>query len=175
MPNPWAAAGIVAFWLFMTGLLVQRDVLPRLGIGEVDYRRVLAERAVEEPARWSISVDGKPSGSVTSFLRARQSGGYISTTRATFASGLLLPNSPYGKSTIILQFEIRVGPTGRLKRFRAEFAVEGSSLTAAAIGNVDEDGRNLKVTVEGVPGFTEFEVPFDPDAVFVDSFGSLDR
>ncbi len=45
MPGRWGQVGIVGFWLVMMGWLAWRDLVPRLGMGELRYRAVLADRA----------------------------------------------------------------------------------------------------------------------------------
>src|SRR5258708_3044536 len=68
MYSRWFSIAVVAFWMASMGWLIQRKILPPLIIGDPPtYRTILKDRqAVEEPAGWTIYLNGQPLGSAVS-------------------------------------------------------------------------------------------------------------
>lgn len=71
MPSRVAVAGIVAFWLSVTGYVVYRDVWPRLfASGPPPVAIELADEAKQNvPAKWSLSRNGQPIGKLTTLMK----------------------------------------------------------------------------------------------------------
>src|SRR5262245_3393112 len=55
MPNRWLAIGICAFWMVMTAMLIERDVLPHWRLNHrPDFRAVVQAQEQPEPVRWAV-------------------------------------------------------------------------------------------------------------------------
>lgn len=174
MPNRWVAGLIVLFWLIMTAAVVRRDILPRLGYGELDYRTVLSARAVEEPVQWSILLSERRIGAATTFIRPQPDGSYDFVSRGSLSAALLGENVENPADILLFRSEFVVSPLGRLDHFEASIAMEGSSLRVVVKGTVEED--KLRLETRGL-AFLEKDavLSIDPESLLVDPLGPLDR
>lgn len=71
MPPRTAVAGIVAFWLAVTGFVLYRDVWPRLfASGPPPVSIELADEAKQNiPAKWTLFRNGKQIGKLTTLMK----------------------------------------------------------------------------------------------------------
>jgi len=74
MPPRWVIAGIVAFWMLMTGWLFFRELWPKLQPGQPPPFRIdLADEAQNNiPIRWSIFKDGEDRGYARTWVNFRK-------------------------------------------------------------------------------------------------------
>lgn len=175
MPRFWFRVAIVVFWLGMTGALVRRDVLPRLGFGELSYPLVLANRAVEEPVHWNIFVNDKRVGSITTVIRPADDGSYDFNTRASVAGTLLGEDQHGSGGNLIAQSEFHVSPLGRLRKFNLSVYLDGTTFGVDVRGAVD--GNSLHLVSKGLAKLLDREVTvaIDPEILILDELGPLDR
>lgn len=174
MPRVELRILIVAFWLIMTGGLVQRDLLPLFGIGELTYQRVLADRAVEEPVHWVLRLGEKKIGRVTTNVRPEENGSFVLLTRARLRGNLFQADADGAKTLIEVKSEFFVSGLGRLQRFALSAGFEGTTLRARVEGQVS--GNELVIRSLNVPLLAgETRVAFDPESLLLDTLGPLDR
>src|SRR5437764_13310552 len=71
MPSRLAVAGIVAFWIAVTGFVLYRDVWPRVfSSGPPPVSIELADEARQNvPARWTLYRNGQKVGSLTTQMK----------------------------------------------------------------------------------------------------------
>lgn len=174
MPGRWTCALIIVFWIFATVRLVQRDVIPALGVGALTYDRVLSSRAVEEPVEWDIFRDKKNVGHLFFVVHPESDGTFQLQSRANFSVEIPgLEDSDFYLSSVI-----DVDPLKRLRRFVVILSLSQSSTEVRVEGNVE--GKELKVQMKLVIAGTEQlqrEATFgvDPNAMMLDLFGQIDR
>lgn len=186
MPARWATVAIPIFWLFMTGWLIQRDLLPRLGFGAINYETVLANRAVAESAHWIIKLDDRTVGSLLTIVEPQEDGSCELVARGNL-TGVIPPDpTPTYRSSSTdtfdrlalpdLQIRSRflISSTGRLQRFSVTLAIHGLHKDLQVIGSVD--GEELHLTASGIPVLEgESRIPIDPQAIVLDQFGPINR
>lgn len=188
MPGRWGQVGIVGFWLVMMGWLAWRDLVPRLGMGELRYRAVLADRAVAEPTNWRLLYGERRVGNLFSMVEPKPDGGYVLSTRGHLSGAQLRPedDSPLAgllraanvSADRLPDFEVRsqfkVTALGRLAEFSVAASVRGLGIDLVVDGTVE--GNEVIVNSKGLP-FLEGQtrLAFDPEAVVLDQFGPLDR
>lgn len=187
MPSRSAQAFIVLFWLAMTTWLMEREILPRMGFGELTYKAVFADRAVAEPTNWELFVQGKRVGNILTLVEPREDGSHQLTARAHVdgaifggigASSEREPASPQVSRFPFPQFrvhsEIFVTARGRLDHFEVQLGIEGSAATIQLAGRVE--GNRLELKATGLPILAgETTLPIHPEAMVFDQFGPLDR
>ena len=174
MPSRWAQVVIVVFWLLMTGWLVRRDLLPSLGYGELTYRSLLAERAVEEHTYWTMKIDDQPVGSITSTVRPHGDGSYSLVSLAHLRQSFLGDEEPDGPTGIRISSDFSINALGKLQRFQVRISVEDASLQFGVRGLVQD--RQLTVSIDGLPMFSEpMVLPIEPEALMCDVFSSIDK
>lgn len=174
MPSRWAQLVIVLFWLTMTGWLLKRDVLPRLGFGELNYRGLLTDRAVEEPTHWVIELDEERVGAVLTIVRPVGDGSYLLISRSNISGKVVPWSQAFADSQLSVDSDFNISPLGKLEKFKMEVAVDGTELKFHVDGIVD--GNFLRVHTTAPGGFDkEIQIPIDPELVMVDLFSPLDR
>lgn len=188
MPGRWGQVGIVGFWLVMMGWLVWRDVLPRLGMGELRYRAVLADRAVAEPTNWRLLYGERRVGNLFSMVEPKPDGGYVLSTRGHLSGAELRPEDDSPLSELLRaakvgadrmpDFEVRsqfkVTALGRLAEFSVAAGVRGLGIDLVVEGTVE--GNELVLESKGLSFLAgQTRLPFDSEAVVLDQFGPMDR
>lgn len=174
MPSLRVRIVIVAFWIAMTAWVVWRDLLPRLGYGEITYRSLLAGRAAESTSPWQVSYDGKRIGSVLSGLQPRPDGSFRLRSLTNLGTAAFAPE--LGRTTLYLNSEVIISPLGRLRTFKADLSVENSPINMSIEGTVE--GSELVLRTNGmrlplVPA--ESRVPFDPATPLGDALAPQDK
>jgi hypothetical protein len=176
MPSRWATAVIIVFWVGMSAAVVRRDVMPRLGYGELRYRMVLGDRSVEEPAHWNILWNDRPIGAVTTVVQPAADGSFSVHSRATLSAAVILGGSRADQASSLFLFnsEFHVSPLGRLRRLQVAISLEGTPLRVDLKGNVY--GRELELKSTGLPLIQgTVRVPIDPESLMLDPLGPIDR
>lgn len=174
MPARWVQASIVVFWLVMTSLLVRRDVLPKLGFGELSYRQVVADRAVPESTHWTIRYNGQRLGSSLTILRPNPNGSYNMLNRTNLSSTIFEQGVGRPSTQVIISSDIYVDPLGQLKEFNSKLSVEGTRLEITVDGVVR--GKELQIETQGLsllPEKLSLEIP--KDMMLLDVVAPLDR
>lgn len=182
MPSREARIIVIVFWMVMTSWLVYRDLLPQWGFGELNYRVLLADRAVEETSRWRILLDGKRLGSVHSIVRPETDGSHRLKTSVEFNLQTLtesanlqrLPNDELSLSRLLLQSEFLISPMGKLETLSIIGSVESTRLRFQLEGMVR--GNKLFLVNDGLPFLKkESEFSLDPQTLIISQIGPLDR
>lgn len=159
----------------MTGWLVQRDVLPRYGYGELDYRQYLAHRAVEEPSNWILKVDDDKVGQTVMKVKPLSDGNFVISNRLHIATTLVEPIAT-ARSTIDVDSDFIVHSVGHLHTFQVaiKIATTNGQKRLGLKGTVEEN--ELVLVPTGLGTFDrEYRVDIDPSMLLVDVFGPIDR
>lgn len=173
MPTRWAQAGIVVFWLVMTSLLIRRDVLPRFGFGELNYRQLVADRAVTDSTHWSIFWNEKRLGASLTIVRPNPDGSYDLLNSTNLSSRVFENQADRPTTQVLVTSEIHVGPLGKLQRFSSKMNVEGTKLQMSLNGTVKEN--QMEIETDGLsllPEKMSFRV--SDDVLLLDLFAPLD-
>lgn len=173
MPSRWAQIVIVLFWLLMTTWLVRRDVLPVLGFGELNYRQLIADRAVAESTHWLLFLDGERLGTAHSTVEPNVDGSHTLQSRTTLSSELLEEENE-AATQIVVKSKFHVNPVGRLEDFTLSLDVDGTPMKVRIDGRVE--GDEIVMSSEGfslLPG--DARVKADPDMLMLDMFAPMDR
>lgn len=174
MPARWVQALIVLFWVVMTTLLVRRDVLPKLGFGELSYRQVVANRAVPESTHWTIEWNGRRLGSTLTIVRPNPNGSYNLLNRTNLSSAVLDHKPVHVSTQVIISSDFHVDPLGQLKGFASKISVEGTKLEINLDGVVQ--GEELKIKNSGLSLLPEeMTVQVPKDMMMVDVVAPLDK
>jgi hypothetical protein len=172
VPSRWAQVVIVVFWLLMTGWLVRRDVLPLLGLGEMNFRQVVGDRAVEEPVQWNLYVNQRRIGAVTTNIAPRQDGGYTLSSRADIAADIFDGRMHEELRPIRVTTEMRINGMGRLERIDVSVRLDGFTNSLSISGVVRQD--QLLLRTHGLASDQEWTIPIDPESITLDIFNGLD-
>lgn len=165
---------IVLFWLGMTAAVVRRDLLPRLGYGDLNYAAVLRGRAVDEQAYWTAFRDGQRVGQVITSVRPDSQGAYILSTQATVSTSLFTTAPGAGSDSLQARSDFHVSPLGKLQRFSVYLSLVPSSVQIDVKGAVE--GRTLELSLKSPPIIDKnWTMTIDPEALVLDPFGPLDR
>lgn len=173
MPNRSISALIVLFWLGTSAAILRRDVLPRLGYGEMTYRIMLADRAVEEPVHWNILLNEQRLGVVSTDVRPESDGSFALVAKGNV---LLSPsgNIEAALGRVVFRSEFRVSAVGRLQTFQVTLHVEETALRIQVLGQVH--GNELEITSSGMPMIAnKIRLAIDPQALVLDQLGPVDR
>lgn len=184
MPARWLTIAIPIFWLVMTGWLVQRDILPRMGFGDVTYQTVLVNRAVADPANWTLKIDGKSVGSLLTLVEPQENGSYHIIARGNLNSLLSLTQGESDETAVAeersalpdlqMRSRIFVSSLGRLEGFTVALGLGGIAKELQVEGNVT--GAELHLQASGLPVLEgETRLPIDPEAIVLDQFGPMNR
>ena len=174
MPGRWTCALIIVFWIFATVRLIERDVIPALGVGALTYDRVLSARAVEEPVEWDIFREKKNIGHLFFVVHPESDGTFQLQSRANFS--VEVPG--LDETDFYLSSVIDIDPLKRLRRFVVILSLAQSSTEVRIEGNT-VDGKlavEMKLFLGGKEQFrrdTSFAV--EPNAMMLDLFGQIDR
>lgn len=124
MPSRLSITAILAFWLAMTGWLIEREVVPLL-FAEVSpsHQISLIDEIRSPPVGWTAFQAGKRIGSVTSRIHANDDDSY--EFRSIFHFDQFVLAEAFGQKVMINQMEMmdRVSEKGRLQAFSAKVAV----------------------------------------------------
>lgn len=174
MPTIMGRIVILTLWMGTSLYLVREELLPQLVYGELTYRTVLADHAVEEATHWLISVNDKRVGSVVAVVRPDDRGEYTLWSRGSISSSLLPTEQDRPSTQILLATNFHISSLGKLREFNAEIKLEGTNIRAEVTGVV-EDG-NLVVTTTGLPLVSgETRMAVDPETLVVNLLTPLDR
>ncbi|MFO0948432.1 MAG: hypothetical protein U1D30_21340 [Planctomycetota bacterium] len=187
MPSRSVQAFILIFWIAMTAWLLEREILPRMGFGELTYKAVLADRAVAEPTTWALTVNGERVGNILTLVEPREDGSHQLTARANVDGAIFgkldervspgsapsqVSRSPFPNFRV--NSDIFVSAQGRLKRFNVQLGIEGANVTIHLEGVVRDNALELKAS--DLPILTgETTIPIQAEAMVFDQFGPLDR
>ncbi|QDU64427.1 hypothetical protein Pan216_53170 [Planctomycetes bacterium Pan216] len=170
MPQPWARWAIVVFWVMMTVWLFNRDVMPRLGFGDFDYRTVLTTRAVAEPTHWLVEMDGDHIGSVTNVISPKPDGSYGMKSRTSLSTSIF--GDEQAETQLLIESTFNVSSLGRLRSVEIDLEVEGTQLRVSIYGQVK--GNEIVFRTTGLPTFSdEVSMPIDPESLMFDPFGQV--
>jgi hypothetical protein len=174
MPSRTTCALIFLLWLFSTGWLISRDLLPSLGLGQITYERALASRAVEEPVDWTIFRDEEEVGHLFFSVHPKPNSTFELESRAH----LRVPLTNDRPMIIDINSIIYVNPLKELDHFGVVVSLSGSNTEIHVDGEPKEDTLALGLTLR-VGGQEQFkrsmQVPFNRRAMLLDVFGQLDR
>jgi hypothetical protein len=160
-----AAAGIVAFWAGMMGLLVQREIVPAIRQGgDVGYRAVLALPRVAQTDRFQVIIGGENVGTSETRRIPLDDGGCRIANRTEITSPAL---TLFGRdSAAVLTGEALIGREGTLRRLNAQVTTSGITITVAGVPEGDE----LAMTI-GYRNRSVLErIPFDSRTIAADIF-----
>lgn len=174
MPSRWAQYAIVAFWLLMTSWLIRRDLLPFFGLGEVSYRQLIGDRAVEDPTHWILRVNERRIGTVVTDIAPQPDGGYVLSSRADLDYDILSKQaSDLLRNTMMVRTELRVGGLGRLEQVHLSVRLDSAAETFSIKGIIS--GKEMRIRSSGLGDEKETTIPVDPQTVTLDVFNGIDR
>ena len=165
----WA---IVAFWVVMMGLLVEREVLPVLRMGApADYRTLLGRARQPQTVRMGIYAFNRRLGTTVSTVTPRPDGSTRITNRTDISLGFL---SPEGSrltplTAVNSRSEIWVSPSYRLQRFLVR--VTSPLINLEMRGLVD--GEELIFTFRSGGRSHTSRIPFDPEMPLAESISPV--
>lgn len=174
MPSRPVSILIILFWLFSTAWLVERDLLPALGVGEITYDRALSARAVEEPVTWEIYRDKESVGTLFFAVEPKPDGRFHLTSRAR----IRVQVPPLDDTEFNVESVIIVDPLKRLERLSVLLTLPQSKTQFAIHGDVHDQDLDAKLTlfvndVEQFERDAHFNV--DRETMVLDIFGQIDR
>lgn len=152
-------AAIVLFWLVMSGLLVEREILPGLRQEQdPSYEALLAHRLTAEDTHTGIFVFGHRIGEAHTTIRPEVDGTYCITSFTKIHAGTPGPGSvvPEGltiQSTSLVDFRYRLKKT-------TVSIVSGDGGKATIRGIVDNDELDLVTDLGGQEGPRHERVPY---------------
>lgn len=174
MPSRLACGLIMLLWLISTAWLIQRDVLPSLGLGELTYDRVLSARAVEEPVEWQILREATEVGSLFFAVDPKPDGTFELQSKARVRVALpALQENEFNIDSIIY-----VDPLKRLDRMRIILSLPQSNTEVHVDGKAEGDtlAVSLSLLLAGKEQFrrdTTFAV--ERSVMVLDIMGQIDR
>lgn len=181
MPRPIFRIYIVAFWLTMTAWLINADVLPHLGYGDVGFRSVLEQRAVDETARWRIELESDEIGSASTTIKPNMDGSFTIINGIRLDVAAFLPAGDSKRNKVVdrvrVDSRISVDALRRLDSLEITLVFPGMSDEILITGTVEDDQLNLILAgFENIPGIpTRFKIPVDRESLFADKFVPLDK
>ena len=176
MPSRPVAVVILLCWAASTIWLVQRDVLPSLGVGEITFERALAARAVEEPVEWTIYRGDEEVGSLLFLVKPAADGSCRLHSRGRIRSSL--PGFREGPFEVVS--EIDVDPLKRLQRLRVRLSLPADRTEVEVLGDANPNGRfalTARLLRDERDAMTprKVELDVDPRMMVLDVFGQIDR
>lgn len=174
MPSRLWCGFIIVFWLASTAWLVQRDVLPSLGLGQLTYDRALSARAVEEPVEWHIYREDKEVGNLFFAVDPRPQGDFELRSRAKIEVEIppLEATEFYIKSTIF------VDPLKRLDRLEVSLSLPQSGTEVTIDGHTNDDELSVAIAlmIAGKERFKrDLTFAVDRSVMMLDMLGQIDR
>lgn len=175
MPSRPASLVIILLWLVSTVWLIQRDILPALGVGEITYERALAARAVEEPVEWIVYRQEEEVGNLLFSVKPSSDSSCQLQSRAR----IRFPIPGFKESQFELTSAIHVNPLKRLDRFQVLLSLPGDRTEIQVDGNANPRG-DLGVTARLLVDDKEVmkrdvAMSVDPEMMVLDVFGQIDR
>lgn len=175
MPSRPITVMILLLWLGATAWLVQRDILPALGIGDITYEQTLASRAVETPVEWTIYRGDVEVGTVFFVLKPKPDSSYLLESQARVA----LPIAGMDNTNFELKSAIHVNPLKRLESFDVQLSLLGARTDARIEGQV-VGSRTLRIRGQLLIGdrevmAREVELAVNPNLMVLDLFGQIDQ
>jgi hypothetical protein len=187
MPSRPACVAILLFWVYATGGLLRRDILPDFWVTPPpDLRSIAAAEEAARPTAWELTVaEGSGLKGVRSVGRAVTSsnrtvdGGTELIGEVWFDSGSLLKGTPFDTQSnerLDVWNRLEIDHSGNLRRFRA--VVRSASYKSDLLtfdGAVK--GSTIEVKAQGpipVLNWTR-SFPYEPRGMIQNSIGPIDR
>ena len=171
MPSRPVCVVICVMWMFMTGWLVKKELLPQFQTADLNYKRVLSDRTVDEITEWDLEYNGRMIG-VAEFLIQPQSDRTIQLITNFRVTEGLLKSFRFGtRSTVYRDW--------RLHSFMIELVVpdlDNTTKRYELVGEITDD--ELVLTVEGtdnpaIPRESRFRIT--PENLVMNKFIPVDR
>ena len=177
MPNRWIVSVICLFWLIMTGLLVQRDVLPHWSGDEgPDLRAAAAAISLPEPVRWAILQGDVRVGSVKTQWHRRPKNWLefesdLELKDFPLMSVFRLAGLPSGGLRCNSSFHI--APEGNLDRFNVNVYLADSKPSLRIQGRVN--GELMHVTFRSKNFHYDESFYYEPHSMVTSYLTPLDK
>jgi hypothetical protein len=192
MPTRPACVAILLFWVYATGGLLRRDVLPDFWrTPPPDLRTVAMAEEDMRPTHWELSVAEDASlrglrsvGSAVTESRRVADGGSELISRVRFDSGGLLKGTPFAPKAdeprhdahLEVSTVCEIDPSGNLRRFRSQVRSAGE---ADAVMSLDGRvvGKSIEVRADGPVPILNWtrSFPYEPRGLIQNAMGPLDR
>lgn len=181
MPRPIFRIYIVAFWITMTAWLINAEVLPHLGYGEMGFRSVLDQRAVDETVRWRIELDSDEIGTASTTIKPNTDGSFSIINNIRLDVSAFLPGGRTEPQEAVervrVDSRISVDALRRLDSLEVKLVFPDRIDEILINGTIQDE--QLKLTLSGfenIPGVpTRFKFPVDRESLFADKFVPLDK
>jgi hypothetical protein len=187
MPSRPACVAILLFWVYATGELLRRDVLPDYWVTPPpDLRTIAAAEEDARPTQWELLVaDDSAFRSLRSVGRAvteskrHLDGGTDLIGLVRFDSGNLLKGTRFQtehNEQLDISNRLEIDRSGNLKRLRAVVRAASDNFDLVSIdGQVN--GRTIEVKARGPMPLLNWTktFPYEPKGMIQNSIGPIDR
>jgi hypothetical protein len=176
MPNRTLAVAILAFWLVMMGLLVERDVLPQWLSNQVDLESVAKSVREPESVRWAVLNGEERIGTARTGWRPQPDAwaefySEIDLKEVPFFSPLLAPLLTGG---LKWQSGFHVEPDGNLHHFDIQLFLGDEKPWMTVRGKREDDV--MRVQIKSGTTFTrEEKFYYEPRSLLTASLTPFDR